>query len=125
MFSAPVGAGVYKFNASTNTNTWSCTKINSWSVNGTAITADGNTDIEMAFNSSNNSWEITGNFSKGSFIFRANKSNAIVFGHNVTSEVGIPDYNGTQIEISRAGSFTISLSLLSAGNYSYGLMRNS
>ncbi len=124
MFSVKDGAGIYKFNASTNSNTWSCTKINSWNVNGTAITADGNTDVEMKFNASNNYWEITGNFKTGNFIFRANKSNGIVIGHNAASEVGTADYNGSKIEIAKDGNYTITLSLLSAGNYSYGVQRN-
>jgi hypothetical protein len=32
MFSVSGGAGIYKFNASTDTRVWSCTKINSWNV---------------------------------------------------------------------------------------------
>jgi hypothetical protein len=91
---------------------------------GTAITDDGNTDVDMLFNASNNTWEITGNFKNGSFIFRANKNNEIVFGHNATSEAGVPDYNGAKIEIAKTGNYTIRLSLLSAGNYSYGIQRN-
>jgi hypothetical protein len=124
MFSASAGAGIYKFNASTDTRVFSCTKINSWNVYGTAVTADGNTDLEMTFNASNNTWDITGNFKAGSFIFRANKNNEIVFGHNAASEPGVPDYNGAKIQIAQAGNYTIRLSLLSAGNYSYGVLRN-
>jgi hypothetical protein len=124
VFSVAGGAGIYKFNASTETRAWSCTKINSWNVHGTAITDDGKTDVDMLFNASNNTWEITGNFKNGSFIFRANKNNEIVFGHNATSEAGVPNYNGAKIEIAKTGNYTITLSLLSAGNYSYGIQRN-
>lgn len=124
MFSASAGAGVYKFNANTDTRVWSCTKINSWNVYGTAITADGNTDTEMLFNATNNTWEITGNFKAGNFIFRANKTNEIVMGHNAASEPGVPNYNGSKIEIAKAGNYTITLSLLNAGNYSYAIQRN-
>jgi hypothetical protein len=124
MFSVSGGAGIYKLNASTDTRVWSCTKINSWNVLGTAVTPEGNTDVEMLFNASNNTWEITGSFRKGSFIFRANKNNEIVFGHNATGETGVPNYNGSKIEINAAGNYTIRLSLLSAGNYSYGVQRN-
>ncbi len=124
MFSIKDGAGIYKFNASLDTHTWSCTKINSWSVIGTAITEDGNTDVEMVRNSNNISWQITGNFTAGNFVFRANKSNDIVFGHNGGSEIGIPDYNGSKIEITKAGNYYIELSLSSAGNYSYSIRRS-
>lgn len=125
MFSIIGGAGIYKFNASTNTDKCSYTKINSWSVNGTAVTTDGNTDVEMKFNPYNNAYEIRGNFSKGSFIFRANKNDAIVFGHNPLSEIGATNYNGAKIELARDGNYTIGLSLLSAGNYSYAVQKNS
>ncbi|MES2328720.1 MAG: SusE domain-containing protein [Bacteroidota bacterium] len=124
MFCVSGGAGIYKFNASTDTHLWSCTKINSFSVNGTAVTADGNTDVDLVFNPSNNTWEITGSFSKGNFVFRANKNNTIVLGHNTGSGPGVPDYNGAKIEITKAGNYTISLSLQKAGNYSYGIQRN-
>jgi hypothetical protein len=123
-FSIKEGEGFYKFNANTNTNTWSCTKINSWSVKGSAITADGNTDLEMKYNATNKIWEIRGNFNQGNFIIRANNGNEIVFGHNAASEPGVPDYNGAKIEISKAGNYTIYLSVMSAGNYSYGVQRN-
>jgi hypothetical protein len=124
MFSVNSGAGIYKFNANNDTRTWSYTKIDSWSVTGTAVTVDGNTDLEMHFNASTTAWEITGCFAKGTFIFRANKASAILFGHNRSSEAGIPDYNGEKIEITRAGNYTIGLYLLSAGNYSYSILHN-
>jgi hypothetical protein len=123
-FSVKEGAGIYKFNANTNTNTWSCTKINSWSVKGSAVTADANTDVELTYNQTSNIWEIRGNFNQGNFIIHANNGNDIVFGHNAASEPGVADYNGAKIEISKAGNYTVYLSLV-AGNYSYGVQRNS
>jgi formylmethanofuran dehydrogenase subunit D len=50
---------------------------------------------------------------KGSFIFRANKNNEIVFGHNATSETGVPNYNGSKIEINAAGNYTITFIVVS------------
>jgi hypothetical protein len=124
IFYLPGTEGIYKFNVSTNTNKWSCTKINSFGITGTALTTQADKDQEMIFNSSNNTWEITGNFKNGNFIFRANNTNSIVFGHNANSESGIADYNGAKIDITKAGNYTIRLSLLVAGNYTYSIQRN-
>jgi hypothetical protein len=124
IFAVKGGAGIYKFNVSTNTNTYSCTKINSWSMIGTAVTPDGNSDVSMTYNPNYIGWEITGSFSEGTFIFRANKSNAIVFGHNENSEIGASDYNGSPIRIAKAGKYVIRLTLASAGNYSYSIQKS-
>jgi hypothetical protein len=125
IFYLPGTAGIYKFNVSTNTNKWSCTKINSWGIIGTAITTEAGKDQELVFNASNNTWDLTGNFKPGNFVFRANNTNEIVFGHNATSESGVADTNGAKIEITRAGNYTIRLSLLVAGNYTYSVQKNS
>lgn len=124
MFPVTGGAGIYKMNVSTNSNTWTYTRIQSWNLYGTAISAGANTDLEMQFNGTDNTWEVTGNFLKGDFIFRANKSNDIVFGHNTGSDAGVPDYNGARIPVCAAGNYTIKLSLLTGGNYSYSIQRN-
>jgi hypothetical protein len=125
MFSVFEGAGIYKMNVSSNTNTWSCKRINSWSLNGTAVSADPNVDADMSGDASSISWSITTNLNQGDFVFRANKSNDIVFGHNATSDLGVPDYNGAKISIPKAGNYTIVLSLGLAGNYSYSVQKNS
>lgn len=124
MFPVTGGAGIYKMNVSTNTNTWTYTRIQSWNLYGTAVPEGASTDLEMQFNGTDNTWEITGNFLKGDFIFRANKCNEIVFGHNTGSEPGVADYNGAKIPVGTAGNYTIKLSLLTGGNYSYSIQHN-
>jgi hypothetical protein len=120
-FKPPSGAGVYKVNASTNTYKWACTKANDWSINGSVVAG---ADAEMVFNSADISWKITKNLAAGDFIFRANKSNDIVFGHNNETETGALDYNGSKIHLAQSGSYTITLSLQNAGNYAYSIKRN-
>ena len=122
-FFVPGGSGVHKVSVSMNTHTWSCTKINSFGLYGTAVAAD-NTDAEMIFDAPTLSWRITKDLVKGELVFRANRFNTIVLGHNEKSGVGVADTNGEKINISQAGNYTIVLSLGSAGNYSYGIRKN-
>jgi hypothetical protein len=121
VFKLPFGAGVYKVNASTNTFVWSCTKISNWNIKGTAV---GGVDEEMVFNPNDLSWSLTKNLSAGDFVFRANKENDILFGHNNETDTGILDYNGDKIHLSQNGNYTIVLSLRTAGAYVYSIKRN-
>ncbi|MEO8173662.1 MAG: SusE domain-containing protein [Sediminibacterium sp.] len=122
-FNVNGGAGINKVSVNMNTMTWSCTKINSFGLFGTATGAAG-TDAEMTTDASNISWKITKDLVKGEFVFRANKSNDIVFGHNENSGTCIADANGEKITISQSGNYTIVLTLSAAGNYSYGIRKN-
>jgi hypothetical protein len=124
IFSVPEGgSGIYKVNVSTNTNNWSCKKINSWSLYGTAVSSPNN-DSQMTTDTASLSWRITTNLNPGEFVLRANKANSIVLGHNTGSATGAVDYNGEKIRITRAGNYTIVLSLQLAGNYAYSVQRN-
>ena len=118
------GAGVYLFRASTNTNKWSYTKINSWGLKGTAVSAINGADPEMTGEAASVSWSITTNLVKGSFRFRANNNNAISFGHKNCDDPGVPSYEGDDIVITSPGNYTIKLQLLLAGNYLYSIQKN-
>jgi hypothetical protein len=96
------GAGVNRVTVNMNTHTWSCTKINSFGLFGTAVSTD-NKDVEMIFDAAALSWHITKDLTEGEFVFRANRSNAIVFGHNEKSLAGAADINGEKIHISKTG----------------------
>ncbi|NCI45247.1 SusE domain-containing protein [Sediminibacterium soli] len=120
MFAVWEGAGIYKCNASTNTNKWTCTRIYNWSVTGSAA---GNGDAEMDFDAATRTWSLTGNFAVGNFIFRANHADKIALGHNEADATGSVAYNAPAISIPVAGRYKIVLSLLNAGNYSYGVQR--
>lgn len=125
VFSIFGGAGIYKFNVNTNTNTWSYTRINSWGLNGSAISNNMNAEAVMIFDATTLTWSITTNLVQGDFRFRANNSNDINFGHNSSSEIGTPTYNGESIHITKPGNYTIKLDLTLAGNYAYGIQKNS
>lgn len=123
-FSLSQGAGVYRFNASTNTNTWKCTKIEGWEIAGSAVGEQANGKTQMSLNNACKGWEITGDFKKGSFIFKTVNGGAIRFGHNTGSPIGVAEYDGSPMSVPADGNYTIRLSLLSAGNYSYSVQRN-
>lgn len=118
------GAGVYLFRASTNTNRWSSTKINSWNLAGSAV--QGNSKTVMADNDDASlSWSITTDLVAGSFRINANNGNTISFGHKDTDQPGVPSYDGADLQVKRAGNYTITLKLGNAGNYGYTIRRNS
>jgi hypothetical protein len=120
MFAIWEGAGIYKCNASTNTNTWSCRRITTFSLKGSAT---GNQDLEMKFNTFSGCWAGTIDLSKGSFLFMANHSDEIVLGQAFKSSPGNIAYNGSAIPVPTAGKYMVRLSLMNAGNYSYALQR--
>jgi hypothetical protein len=115
------GAGIYKVNFSTNSYTWSCTKILSWELNGNAVP---NTSAGMANGDDPLSWRITTDLAAGCFVFRANKTNALVFGQKTEYQPGMAIYNGDKINIAKPGNYTIQLFLQSAGNYTYSITKN-
>ncbi|MEO7530594.1 MAG: hypothetical protein ABIS69_04255 [Sediminibacterium sp.] len=115
------GAGVYKVNVNMNTHLWSCTKIMSWGLRGSACSVS--TDAVMSFDQATMSWSVTKNLVKGDVVFRANESEDLVLGHNIESAPGIPDYKGEKIGISETGKYTVVLSLASAGNYRYSITK--
>jgi hypothetical protein len=119
------GSGIYKVNVSTNTNNWSCTRIESFGVYGTAVSSGTNNESQMLTDTASIAWRITADLKAGDFVIRANKSNSIVLGHNSGSATGTVDYNGEKIRIAYAGNYTIVLSLQLAGNYVYSIQRNS
>ncbi|MEO8173223.1 MAG: SusE domain-containing protein [Sediminibacterium sp.] len=121
MFSLFEGAGIYRVQLNTNTNSWVCKRIKNWGLTGTAVPG---TEAGMAYDDASVTWSITMDMQQGDFTMRANNSNTIKFGHNASSDTGVPDYNGTGIHINSAGNYTITLKLLTAGNYSYSVQKN-
>ncbi|MBW0178935.1 SusE domain-containing protein [Sediminibacterium sp.] len=119
------GKGSYLIQASTNTNTWVYTKINSWSITGSAVQHNGKLDLTMTQDPSNNCiWHASVNLIEGDLFFRANNNNAIRFGNDWPAIDHVPDYNADPIRITRAGKYTIELDLSIAGNYLYHIHRN-
>lgn len=109
------GAGTYLVKASTNTNTWSYTKINSWGIHGTAVAA-GN-DPVMSYDENKNAYVITCNLQAGEFRFRANNSDAVTLGKQVKDGYDVPAAGGENFKVTTPGYYTIYLNVKTAGNY--------
>ena len=112
--------GAYK--ASTNSNTWSYTKINSWTLHGAAA-KDAQTDPELTYDSESQTWSIIANLQKGDFRIRANNDDKNSLGQKTVNGYMVPASEGSNFVIEKAGTYLIRLSLLQAGNYSCNVVK--
>lgn len=112
--------GYYRVRASEATLTWSYDKINTWGIigafNGWA------SSVPLTFNASTGVWSVTRDMPTGEFKFRANDGWGINLGDNNNDFK--PEYDGSNLNISVAGNYTISLDLSVGGNYAYTLKKN-
>jgi starch-binding outer membrane protein SusE/F len=119
------GKGTYLVHASTNTNKWFYTKINSWGIIGSAVQNTGKMDAVMTQDPTNSCiWRLNINLTEGELSFRANNDNAIRFGNEWPAIDHIPDYDADAIRITKAGNYNIELDLSIPGNYLYHIHRN-
>jgi len=112
--------GYYRIRANETNMTWSNTKINTWGIIG-AFNGWGSS-VPLTFNASTGVWSITRDMPTGEFKFRANDDWGINFGDNGGDFK--PDYDGSNLNITAAGNYTISLDLSVGGNYAYTLKKN-
>ena len=113
-------AGYYRIRANTTNMTWSFTKIAKWSLIG-AFTG-WSSDVDLTFNAATGVWSITRDMPAGEFKFRANSDWGINFGDNNADFK--PEYDGSNLNITAAGNYTISLDLSVGGNYAYTIKKN-
>ena len=114
--------GYYRVRANTSNLTWSYDKITRWGIIG-EFNGWGSPDVAMNFNAATGVWSITRDMPVGKFKFRANNDWAINFGDNSTVDFK-PDYGGSDISITAAANYTISLDLSAGGNYVYTIKKN-
>jgi len=114
------GAGVYLLRANTVNMTWSATKINTWGIIGAFN--GWTSSVPLTFNAGTGTWTLTTNMPTGEFKFRANNDWTINFGDNNADNV--PDYGGSNLNITVAGNYTLTLDIGVAGNYSYTIKKN-
>lgn len=113
-------AGYYRVRANTTDLTWGYTKINKWSLIG-AFNGWG-ADADLTYSPSTGVWSITRDMPAGEFKFRANGDWGINFGDN--NGDFRPEYDGSNLNITSAGNYTISLDLSVGGNYAYTIKKN-
>lgn len=113
-------AGYYRLRANTTNLTWSYDKITTWGIIG-AFNGWGSS-VPLTFDASTGVWSITRDMPTGEFKFRANDGWGINLGDNNGDFK--PEYDGSNLNISVAGNYTISLDLSVGGNYAYTLKKN-
>lgn len=111
------GAGTYLVKASTNTNTWSYTKINNWGIHGTAVAANTGTDPVMSYDEASKAYVMGVNLQAGTFRFRANNNNAVTLGKEIKGGYEVPVAGGADFTVATAGYYNIYLKVDLAGNY--------
>ena len=118
-------AGYYRIRADISNLTWSYDKITRWGIIG-EFNGWGSPDVAMTFNAATGVWSITRDMPVGKFKFRANNDWAINFGDNTSPNAADfkPDYGGSDISITTAANYTISLDLSAGGNYVYTIKKN-
>lgn len=110
--------GYYLIKGNTNDNSWSATKITSMAIIGDAPVAskDWANDVPMTYDAVTNTWKVTTAFKAGAFKFRINADWGLNFG-DTGADLSL-EYNGANISIPAAGTYTVTLDL-KPGNYSY------
>jgi hypothetical protein len=119
----PGGAGIagyYRLRANTTDLTWGYDKINTWGIIG-GFNGWGSS-VPMTFNAATGVWSVTRDMPTGEFKFRANDGWGINMGDNNGDFK--PEYDGSNLNISVAGNYTISLDLSVGGNYAYTIKKN-
>jgi starch-binding outer membrane protein SusE/F len=115
-------SGYYLLTANTNTNAWTATKT-SWGLIGDAVPTTGwNSDVDLTFDPSTKLWSITTTLATGNIKFRANDDWGLNFGD--TAGDLVLEYDGSNIPITSAGSYTITLDLRVPWNYTYKIQKN-
>ena len=114
------GAGYYLVKANTKLLTYSVTKT-TWAMIGDA-TGSWDNETALTYDATSGTWTITKDLSVGELKFRANGSYDINFGDNTPAD-GKLKYGGSNIKVTEAGTYKITLNLSTPGNYAYTLAK--
>lgn len=116
-----VGAGFYLLKANLNTLTWSSLKTE-WGVIGSATKGGWDADENMTYDPKDGLWKADLVLKAGEIKFRANDDWALAYGDG--NGDGMPDtLDNNNIKIEAAGTYTITLNLSNAGNFTYTLTK--
>jgi len=114
-------AGYYLFTVDTNSSTWSAIATD-WGLIGSATPDGWNSDQNMTYDPTSDTWSITLDLVQGEIKFRANDAWDLNYGD--TGLDGVVDQNGDNIPIAAAGNYTITLNLSDDSNYTYTITQN-
>ena len=114
-------AGQNFVQVNTGTLTYSETKYD-WGIIGSATPTGWDSDTNMTYDSSSQTWTITMDLIAGEIKFRANDGWDWNYGD--TGADGVLDNGGDNIQVAEAGNYTIVLDLSTPRNYTYSLTKN-
>ncbi|MFB6456506.1 SusE domain-containing protein [Chitinophaga sp. Hz27] len=114
------GAGYYFLQLDLGTNAWSATKT-TWSMIGDAA-GGWDKDVELTYDATRKVWTATVDMSAGAFKFRANHAYDINYGDNKPSDPFL-NRDGSNITVTDAGTYEVTLNLSIPGNYSYSMKK--
>ncbi|GAB3290991.1 SusE domain-containing protein [Hymenobacter tenuis] len=111
--------GYYRLNVDLNTLKYTAVKT-SWAVIGAATPGGWDSETKMTYDAAKQVWTVTLPLKADELKFRANNDWAINMGDKGAD--GMPDYDGDNIKVGAAGTYTVTLDLSKgAGNYSYSI----
>ncbi|GAB3225579.1 hypothetical protein GCM10027346_06950 [Hymenobacter seoulensis] len=111
--------GYYRLNVDLNTLKYTAVKT-SWAVIGAATPGGWDSETKMTYDATKKVWTVTLPLKADELKFRANNDWAINMGDKGAD--GMPDYDGDNIKVAAAGTYTVTLDLSKgAGNYSYSI----
>jgi hypothetical protein len=114
-------AGYYKVNADMTALTYTIVKT-TWGIIGSATPTGWDSDTPMTYDAATDTWSVTIDLVAGAVKFRANSLWDLNYGD--TGFDGILDAGGTDIPITQAGTYTVSMKL-GAPDYTYSLILSS
>ena len=122
---APASAGLYRINLNLADGTYSLTAINTLSLIGT-IQGNWDTDLDLTYNSADNTWNYTGALNAGEFKIRANHAWDIAWGgrSSGTDYTDITYKDGKNLTIAAAGNYTIRFHLSYETNNKVEIIKN-
>ncbi|HLP65331.1 SusE domain-containing protein [Flavobacterium sp.] len=110
-------AGYYRVRANTETLVYSV-EPTTWGIVGAATPGSWDNSTALTYNSTTKKWEGTVVMTAGEFKFRANNAWAINLGGD-PDEDGSMNYDGPNLSVSAAGTYSVVLDLSNPRQYSY------
>ncbi|WP_224491324.1 SusF/SusE family outer membrane protein [Robertkochia flava] len=114
-------AGYYLVEVDTDALTYKET-LTSWGIIGEATPTGWDSDTDMTYDSETGTWSITMDLTAAAFKFRANDGWDINVGDNDAD--GSLEFGGSDIVVTEAGNYTITLDLSNPRAYTYSLTKN-
>lgn len=115
-------AGYYRVKANTTSLAYSV-EPTSWGIVGAATAGGWDNSTALTYNQTTKKWEGTVTLTAGEFKFRANNAWSINLGGD-SDEDGSMNYDGPNLSVAAAGTYTVVLDLSNPRQYTYSVTLN-